>query len=153
MTVLTYTLGVLLFAVGVAASIGLHEAGHLIPGKLYDVKVTSAQSKKRADGKWDVTLEVDARKLYADGKGVETETPLDEAFDVGVFTAEPGKKEFTRASVLSMGREHVHTGKQTLTIVVDQEPKFAGVDPYNKYVDRNADDNVQPVEKGSHTSG
>ena len=40
MTVLTYTLGVLLFAVGVAASIGLHEAGHLIPGKLFNVKVT-----------------------------------------------------------------------------------------------------------------
>ena len=30
----------LLFAVGVAASIGLHEMGHLIPGKLFNVKVT-----------------------------------------------------------------------------------------------------------------
>ena len=37
---LAYTLGVLLFAVGVAASIGLHEMGHLIPGKLFNVKVT-----------------------------------------------------------------------------------------------------------------
>jgi membrane-associated protease RseP (regulator of RpoE activity) len=40
MTALMYTLGVLLFAVGVAASIGLHEMGHLIPGKLFNVKVT-----------------------------------------------------------------------------------------------------------------
>ena len=40
MTVLTYTLGVLLFVVGVAASIGLHELGHLVPGKLFNVKVT-----------------------------------------------------------------------------------------------------------------
>ncbi|MEO7350998.1 MAG: site-2 protease family protein, partial [Marmoricola sp.] len=40
MTVLAYILGVLLFAVGVAASIGLHEAGHLFPGKLFNVKVT-----------------------------------------------------------------------------------------------------------------
>lgn len=39
-TVLMYTLGVLLFVVGVAASIGLHELGHLVPGKLFDVKVT-----------------------------------------------------------------------------------------------------------------
>jgi membrane-associated protease RseP (regulator of RpoE activity) len=37
---LMYLAGVLLFAVGVAASIGLHEIGHLIPGKLYDVKIT-----------------------------------------------------------------------------------------------------------------
>ncbi len=40
MSVLTYALGVLLFAVGVAFSIGLHEMGHLIPGKLFNVKVT-----------------------------------------------------------------------------------------------------------------
>ena len=40
MTALLYLLGVLLFAVGVAASIGLHELGHLIPGKLFNVKVT-----------------------------------------------------------------------------------------------------------------
>ncbi len=40
MTALTYTLGVLLFVVGVAVSIGLHELGHLLPGKLFDVKVT-----------------------------------------------------------------------------------------------------------------
>jgi membrane-associated protease RseP (regulator of RpoE activity) len=40
MTALTYTLGVLLFAVGVAVSIGLHEMGHLVPGKLFNVKVT-----------------------------------------------------------------------------------------------------------------
>ena len=40
MTVLTYALGVLLFVFGVAVSIGLHELGHLVPGKLFDVKVT-----------------------------------------------------------------------------------------------------------------
>ena len=40
MTALLYLLGVILFVIGVAASIGLHELGHLIPGKLFDVKVT-----------------------------------------------------------------------------------------------------------------
>ena len=40
MTVLLFVLGVLLFVVGVALSIGLHELGHLIPGKLFGVKVT-----------------------------------------------------------------------------------------------------------------
>ncbi|MGZ4442388.1 MAG: M50 family metallopeptidase [Nocardioidaceae bacterium] len=40
MTVLLYTLGVLLFVVGVAASIGLHEVGHMVPAKKFGVKVT-----------------------------------------------------------------------------------------------------------------
>lgn len=40
LTVLMYTLGVVLFVVGVAISIGLHELGHLVPAKKFGVKVT-----------------------------------------------------------------------------------------------------------------
>ena len=40
MTALAYTVGVLLFVLGLLASVALHEAGHLIPGKLFNVKVT-----------------------------------------------------------------------------------------------------------------
>jgi membrane-associated protease RseP (regulator of RpoE activity) len=40
MNALLYLGGVILFVVGVALSIGLHELGHLIPGKLYNVKIT-----------------------------------------------------------------------------------------------------------------
>ncbi len=39
-TTLMYTLGVVLFAFGLAASIGLHEVGHLVPAKKFGVKVT-----------------------------------------------------------------------------------------------------------------
>jgi membrane-associated protease RseP (regulator of RpoE activity) len=35
-----YTLGVLLFAAGLLASIGLHEIGHLVPAKKFGVRVT-----------------------------------------------------------------------------------------------------------------
>jgi len=101
---------------------------------------------KRADGRYDVAIEIEAHKLYADGKGVETEAPLDEAFDVGVFTAEPGKAGFTAASVLRMERRPIHTGKQSVTLVVDKPPRYAGVDPYNKRIDRNSDDNLTAVE-------
>ena len=113
---------------------------------LFDVKVTSAQASKRADGRYDVKIEVEARKLYADGTGKETEAPLDEPFEVGVFTAEPGKSGFNAASVLRFERQPLKSGRQTLTAVVDSEPKFAGVDPYNKRIDRNSDDNVSRVE-------
>ena len=43
---------------------------------LYDVKTKSATATKRADGRWDVAVTVEARKLYADGQGVETEAQL-----------------------------------------------------------------------------
>jgi ABC-2 type transport system permease protein len=113
---------------------------------LVDVKTTAAKLARRADGRFDVTLDVVARKLYADGKGKETEAPMEEPFDIGVFTAEPGKKDFTPASILLFERRLIKSGAQTITVTVDAAPKFAGVDPYNKRIDRNSDDNVVRVE-------
>ncbi|CAN7489168.1 M50 family metallopeptidase [Knoellia sp. LjRoot47] len=40
MTVVAYIVGVLVLAVGVGASIGLHEIGHLVPAKKFGVRVT-----------------------------------------------------------------------------------------------------------------
>ena len=113
---------------------------------LLDVKVAQASAKPRADGKFDVTLEVEARKLYADGKGKETESPLNEPFDIGVFSAEPGSAGFTDQSVMYFARQPIRTGKQTIHLVVDRRPTHAGVDPYNKRIDRNSADNVAKVE-------
>ncbi|MEW6704850.1 MAG: M1 family aminopeptidase [Pseudomonadota bacterium] len=112
---------------------------------LLDVKVSDATATRRTDGKYEVTLKVEARKLYADGQGKETEAPLDEPFEVGVFSAEPGSAGFKADAVLRFERQRVKTGAQTLTLVVDREPRFAGVDPYNKRIDRNGDDNLKPV--------
>jgi ABC-2 type transport system permease protein len=114
---------------------------------LVDVKAANAKSTKRADGKFEVTFEVEAKKLYADGTGKETEAPLDEPFDIGVFSAEPGKAGYTAASVLSFARQRIRTGQQTVTVLVDQPPAFVGVDPYNKRIDRNSGDNLTKVER------
>jgi len=61
---------------------------------------------------------------------VEIEAPLDEPFDIGVFTAEPGTSGFTAASVLYMQRQPIKAGTQTVTVVVDKLPTHAGFDPY-----------------------
>jgi ABC-2 type transport system permease protein len=115
---------------------------------LYDVKVTGAKSRRRDDGRWEVALEVEARKLYADGKGLETEAPLAESFDVGAFTIEPGRKGYDRQSVIAVERMPVRSGTQTLRIVADREPAVVGVDPFNKRVDRNSEDNLIAVDTG-----
>ncbi|MFN4041773.1 MAG: ABC transporter permease/M1 family aminopeptidase [Brevundimonas sp.] len=113
---------------------------------LYDLKTTAATATRRADGRWDVAVTVEARKLYADGKGEETESPLNEIIDIGLFSAEPGKKDFTRDSVLAFERRPVRTGVQTFRFITAQKPSFAGVDPYNKWIDRNSNDNTRRVD-------
>jgi aminopeptidase N len=112
---------------------------------LYDVKTTGVTATRRADGRWDVAVTVDARKLYADGKGVETAAPLNESFDVGLFAAELGTRRLDPNDVILLERRPIRTGVQTLRFVTTREPKFAGVDPYNKWIDRDSNDNVKAV--------
>ena len=62
-----------------------------------------------------------------------------------MFTEEPGKKGYKRESVLLMERRPIKSGKQVVTLTVSAKPRFAGVDPYNKRIDRNSDDNLTKV--------
>jgi ABC-2 type transport system permease protein len=112
---------------------------------LYDLKTTRAVARRRRNGGYDVTLTVSAKKLYADGAGKETEAPMDETLDVGLFDAEPGKTGFDKSKVIEFTRAPIHSGVQTIHLVSDKAPRFAGVDPYNKLIDRNGDDNTIAV--------
>ena len=38
-----------------------------------------------------------------------------------------------------------HSGKQVIEVVTKGKPTFAGIDPYNFYIDRDSDDNLVPV--------
>jgi len=114
---------------------------------LYDLKVVSAATKKDAGG-WTTTLTIAADKYYADGKGKETKAALNEPIEVGLFTARPGLGAFSQKNVLAFGLNPIHSGTQTVTIHTAQKPTFAGIDPYNFYVDRNSDDNVKDVTTG-----
>jgi hypothetical protein len=87
-------------------------------------------------------LTVEARKLYADGKGKETEAPMNEQTEFGAFAAMPGQGSFAAKDVLSLTRLPLHSGTQTVKLVTKTQPAYAGADPYNIRIDRNSDDNV-----------
>lgn len=112
---------------------------------LYDLRVDGPAAVQRADGKWDVTVPVEAKKVYVTGQAVETETPLAERIEVGLFTAEPGRDAFNQSHVLLMERQPIKSGRQVLKFVSDKKPLYAGVDPYNYYIDRDAANNLSAV--------
>jgi hypothetical protein len=112
---------------------------------IYDLKAKEAVTKQRADGLWATRITVEAGKFRADGKGKETPMPLAERIEVGLFTARPGEGAFDRADVVSMERRPVRAGKQVIEVVTRKKPAFAGIDPYNFYIDRDSDDNVVEV--------
>ena len=109
---------------------------------LYDLHADSVGWTKRHDGRFDVTLTVDAHKYYADGKGKQTEAKMDEDVGIGLFTARPGDTDFGKDKILTLKPMHIVSGRQVIHLVTDKAPKFGGIDPYNMWIDRNSDDNV-----------
>jgi hypothetical protein len=110
----------------------------------WENRATDATAVKRADGKYVVTLKVSSTKHVADGKGKVADEPMDEWVDVGVFARAPDGKEDDE-KVLYLQKARVTRPEATFTIVVDQAPYEAGIDPYNKLVDTDSDDNRRQV--------
>ncbi len=134
---------------------------------LYSNNMVDASYKKLDNGKYEVTMEFNVTKYKNDEKGkryyndTEQDTlsyktdkmkkpvyssTLADYIDVGIFgkqegksgeDAEAGKEE----TVLYLKKHKITSINNKLKIVVDKLPAEAGIDPYNKLIDTNSDDN------------
>lgn len=115
---------------------------------LYENRITKAEATKLKGDQYKVKLTVQAKKLYYDKQGKEIATGKDRDYiDIGIF-AEEGKnaKGMKKKVPLYLKKHWLKPGEHTLEFVVKGEPKKAGIDPYNKLIDRISDDNVMAVE-------
>ncbi len=110
---------------------------------LYDNRALEATWRQTEDGKYAVTVKVQSGKVRADDQGHETPTPMNDLIDIGVFTGR-GKQE----RALYLQKHRLAGGEATFEIVVDEQPTRAGIDPYNKLIDRVSGDNVVAVAGG-----
>lgn len=110
----------------------------------YDNRVQEATATKRADGRYQVVLDLHAAKHYADGEGRETDGRLDDWIEVGVFARDASGKAHDEKP-LYLQRHRITTKTPKITVVVDAEPYEAGFDPYNKLIDRVSSDNRKRI--------
>jgi hypothetical protein len=111
---------------------------------LFSNRTLDAKAKKRPDGKYDVTVQVETHKYKADAKGAETEVPVDDWIEVGALAAPEKGKRFGQV----LARQMIHmTGKGgTYTFVTASKPDKAGIDPLLLLIDRVPDDNLKKVD-------
>jgi ABC-type transport system involved in multi-copper enzyme maturation permease subunit len=106
---------------------------------LYDNRALSADYVKQSDGKYQVHLTVEAKKIRADGRGQEHAILVNDWMDIGVIDAD-GK-------YIYLQKHKIEQEKTDVTVTVDKLPARAGIDPVDKLIDRNPDDNVVAVTK------
>lgn len=128
---------------------------------LYENRIKSASYKKLSNGKYEVTINANVSKYHSgkDGKreyknpagkslkykgkdekyGTES-IPLADYIEVGVFGQSKldGKE---KEKQLYLKKYKISQIDNTFTIVVDELPVEVGIDPYNKLIDTNSEDN------------
>jgi ABC-2 type transport system permease protein len=110
---------------------------------IFSNRTLDATAHPRADGKYDVTIKVEARKYKADAKGNETEVPINDYIDIGAFAKPAKDKKY--GDTLYREREHITQNSSIFTFVTASLPEKAGIDPFALLIDRVPDDNTKNV--------
>ncbi len=110
---------------------------------LWKLKTERAVVEPAGAGKYVVTLDLSAAKVRADSIGNETEVPMDDLVEVGVFAPDG---DGGRGAPLYLQRHRIRGGAQTIRVSVPRMPARAGIDPRQRLVEREREDNVVEVE-------
>jgi hypothetical protein len=108
----------------------------------WELAAERVEAERVGTGEWRVTLDVRARKVVVDEAGVETEVPVDDLVEVGVYAAGEGGKP---GEPLYLHLHRVRSGDQHITVTVPKEPARAGIDPRNLLIDVEPDDNLKEI--------
>jgi ABC-type transport system involved in multi-copper enzyme maturation permease subunit len=115
----------------------------------WELSARQACVQQAPSGEWQVALDVVARKVVVATEGVETDLPMDDLIEIGVYApAQPGQAR--RALHLAMHR--IGTGPQTIAITVPERPARAGIDPRHLLIDVEPFDNLVDVPDPSSSS-
>jgi hypothetical protein len=110
---------------------------------LWTFDTKQAKAVRTETGAWQVTFDVEAHKVVVDSAGKETELPMDEWVELGVFApAGPGE---ILGKPLYVEKHRVRSGRQTITVTVSAKPARGGIDPYN-LLDWEEGDNIEAID-------
>jgi ABC-2 type transport system permease protein len=109
----------------------------------WELQTEQASVEQIGDSAWQLTLDVQARKLVFDSAGVETEVPMNDWVQVGVFASDHRAKQ---KEPLYLQKHRIRSGKQKIKVTVPAKPAHAGLDPFYLLIDTKPEDNVEEVE-------
>ncbi|MCG1036376.1 ABC transporter permease/M1 family aminopeptidase [Polaribacter sargassicola] len=128
---------------------------------LYKNRIVEAKSIPLGDGKYQVDIEFEVSKYRNDEKGKKfygekvgdtlsyksenmskpiLSLPLQDYIDIGIFTEEE-VDGVAKEKELYLQKHKITQINNKISIIVDKKPVEVGVDPYNKLIDTQSDDN------------
>ncbi|WP_367913731.1 ABC transporter permease/M1 family aminopeptidase [Leadbetterella sp. DM7] len=131
---------------------------------LYNNKVDKVTSKELPNGKYQVDIDFKVAKYRTDKKGkriyedMDGKTltdgagkkalkslPLADYIEVGVFGEKKKKGNYEYDNEIYLKRYKISKISNRVSVIVDEKPVEVGVDPYNKLIDTDSNDNRRGI--------
>jgi ABC-2 type transport system permease protein len=132
---------------------------------LYDNRISNVNTKKLKNGTYqvDIAFEVSKYKANEDGKRIFKDKagktlsytkkgekfaiesyPMNDYVEIGIFSEKTTKGKKTEKE-LYLKKVKINKINNSISVIVKENPTEVGVDPYNKLIDTNSDDNRRKI--------
>ncbi len=108
---------------------------------VYENYVKSLKYEKLANGKYKVNLTVGSVKFRVDSAGNNKKIQVNDYIDIGIFGAVKDKSK-SAYNPLILQKMKIDGDTKSFEFIVNEKPEYAGIDPYNKLIDRTPDNNI-----------
>jgi ABC-2 type transport system permease protein len=108
---------------------------------VYENYVKNLKVEPLKDGKYKVNFTVGCVKFRVDSTGNDKKVPVNDYIDIGVFGKTKDKKQ-SEFNPLMLRKFKISADEQRFEFIVDEEPVYVGIDPYNKLIDRTPENNI-----------
>lgn len=107
----------------------------------YDLSIEEASYKQLNNGKFEVSIQIKATRLETLSSGEVKSIPINEAIAIGVFTKHPSLIS-NNDKILYLKAHPINTSTIQSKIIVDELPRYIGIDPFGTRTEENLADNI-----------
>lgn len=132
---------------------------------LYDNKVVETKVTELSNGKFQVDIEFNVAKYrstpegesiykdenghymnFGEGKDKIESLPLKDYIEIGIFGEKEKIGKYEQDTEVYLKKHYIDQINNKISITVDEKPTEVGVDPYNKLIDIDSNDNRKKVD-------
>jgi len=107
----------------------------------YDVGIEESSFLELANGTYEITAKVKARRFETLDSGETKKIYIDEPIKIGVFTTHPSSVK-DESSILYYESNQFNKEMTEVKIIVKEKPKYISIDPFGTRSDENLVDNI-----------
>lgn len=111
---------------------------------IYDLKIDDVVVDQLPDGMYEVTLQIESKRVKASSTGEELPIMLQEHIPIGLFTQHPSTIK-ANEGIVYLEDHYFDKDQSEIKIKVKEKPSYVGIDPFQTRIEVNQLNNLKKV--------